>query len=267
VTADTGDLPHPDPNTPSPARIYNYLLGGSHNFAADRQAAEAITAQFPQLPEVFRAGRAFGRRSTHYLAADQGITQFLDLGSGIPAAPCVHEIAQAANPAARIAYLDIDPIAVAHARRLLADVPGTTAVHGDLRDPAAVCSSPAVREVIDFGQPVAVILSAVLHFIASDAEAASIVDRYMNAAAPGSFLVISHHADAKSEQEARARDVYRKAAQQLIPRTREQVTAFFHATELTAPGVVLSPLWRPDPGESPGHPPLYFGYVGVGRKA
>lgn len=267
MKGDAGDLPRLEPDTPSPARIYDYLLGGSYNLAADRKAAEAITAQFPQLPDVVQAGRAFVQRSTRYLATDAGITQFLDLGSGIPAVRNVHDVAKAANPAARIAYLEIDPVAVAHASRILADVPGTTAVHGDLRDPVAVCANPAVREVIDFRQPVAVILSAVLHFIADDAEAAGIVDGYMNAAAPGSSLVVSHHTDdARSNQEARAREIYTKAAQPLIPRTRDQVTTFFHATELIAPGVVLSPLWRPDSGETAQHPPLYFGYVGVGRK-
>jgi len=264
------ELPPFDPNTPSAARIYDYLLGGSHNFAADRKAGQAMIAAFPPLPQILQAGRAFVRRATRFLAVERGVTQFLDLGSGIPTVRNVHEIVRQASTATKVVYLDIDPVAVAHSRRILQDIAGVRCIHGDLREPEAVCASADIREFIDFSRPVAVILNAVLHFIADDKEAAGIVDGYLDRVVPGSYLVIGHHtAESERADEARARDIYSRAAQPLIPRTREEITGFFHATELVEPGVVLSPLWRPDPGEEPASDeqlPLYFGYAGVGRK-
>jgi S-adenosyl methyltransferase len=264
-------LPRLDANTPSAARIYDYLLGGSYNFAADRDTAQAMIAAFPALPQVLRAGRAFVRRATHFLADEQDITQFLDLGSGIPTVRNVHEIAQAVSPdEARVAYVDIDPVAVAHSRRILRGNPGAGCIQADLRDPAAVRASPDVRALIDFSRPVAVILNAVLHFIADDDEASAIVDGYMNAVTAGSYLIVGHHTGESAQpDEARAREIYTRAAQPLIPRSRAQITGFFHATTIIEPGIVLSPTWRPDPGEAAGAAgdvPRYFGYAGVGRK-
>lgn len=271
MTANDGpELPRLDANTPSPARIYDYLIGGSYNFAADRDAAQAMIAAFPPLPQVLRAGRAFVRRTTHFLASEQGVTQFLDLGSGIPTVRNVHEIAQAVSPDdTRVAYVDIDPVAVAHSHRILRGSRNATCVQADLRNPAAVCASPDIRAVIDFSRPVAVLLNAVLHFIDGDDAAAAVVDGYMSAAAPGSYLVIGHHtAESASPGEARAREIYSRTTQPLIPRSRSQIIRFFHATTIVEPGVVLTPLWRPEPGEADpaAQVPLYFGYAGVGRK-
>jgi hypothetical protein len=264
------ELPRLDPNTPSVARIYDYLLGGSYNFASDREAAQAMIAAFPPLPRVLRAVRAFVRRATYFLASEQGITQFLDLGSGIPTARNIHEIAQAVNADdTRVAYVDIDPVAVAHSHRILRGNQHVTCIQADLRNPAAVGASPEIRAVIDFSRPVAIILNAVLHFIPDDDEAAAIVDAYMSAAAPGSYLVIAHHTkESTRSDEAQAREIYTRAAQPLIPRSRSQVTGFFHGTTLVPPGVVLSENWRPEPGEvtDPADVPLYVGWVGVGRK-
>jgi hypothetical protein len=264
-----GRLPRLDANTPSPARIYDYLLGGSHNFAADRDVARDMIAAFPRLPQVFAAARAFGRRAAWYLAARQGISQFLDLGSGIPAARNIHEVVQAADPAARVAYLDVDPIAVAHSRSVLRGARQAVCVQADLRDPAAVCADPVVRSVIDFARPVAILLSSVLHFIPGDDEAARIVEGYLSAAAPGSYLVLSHYAtEGTGPGEAQAREIYSRAAQPVTGRSLAQVTAFLAATALVEPGIVLTPLWRPDPGDlgTAGEVPLHFGYAGVGRK-
>jgi hypothetical protein len=272
VTAASGaqNLPRLDANTPSAARIYDYLLGGSYNFAADRDTAQAMIAAFPALPQVLRAGRAFMRRATHFLASEQGISQFLDLGSGIPTVRNIHEIAQAVGPdETRVAYVDIDPVAVAHSRRILRGDRNATCIQGDLRDPAAVCASPEIRAIIDFSQPVAVVLNAVLHFIADDSEAAAIVDGYMSAVAAGSYLVIGHHTSESTRlDEARAREIYTRAAQPLIPRSRSEITEFFHATTIVEPGIVLTANWRPEPGDTPdaADVPLYFGYAGVGRK-
>jgi len=271
AASDGPDLPRLDANTPSAARIYDYLLGGSYNFAVDRDTAQAMITAFPQLPQVLRAGRAFVRRATHFLASEQGITQFLDLGSGIPTVRNIHEIAQAASPdGAHVAYVDIDPVAVAHSHRILRSSQGVIGIQGDLRDPAAVCASSGIRAVIDFSRPVAVILNAVLHFIADDGLAAAIVDGYMSAVPAGSYLVIGHHtSESARPDEARAREIYSRAAQPLIPRSHTQITEFFHATTLVEPGVALTPNWRPEPGETAGPAadvPPYFGYAGVGRK-
>jgi O-methyltransferase involved in polyketide biosynthesis len=260
-------LPRLDANTPTSARIHDYLLGGSHNFAVDRDTAQEMITIFPALSQVVSARRSFLRRAVRFLAAERGICQFLDLGCGIPTARNVHEIAQAVSPTARVAYVDIDPIAVAHSRSVLRGVGYATCVQGDLRDPAAIRSDPAIRAVIDFARPVAVVLSAVLHYLPGD-EAAEVVDRYLGAAAPGSYLLISHHAAESSRaDEARAMRLYGTAVAQVIPRTRTQVAAFFAGTEIVDPGVVLTPQWRPDPGESascPAEP--HFGYAALGRK-
>jgi hypothetical protein len=261
-------LPRLDANTPSSARIYDYLLGGSHNFAADRAAAQDMIAAFPALPQVLATGRAFVRRATRFLA-EQGVSQFLDLGSGIPTARNIHEVAQAVNPVARVAYVDLDPVAVAHCRSILRGVGYTTCVQGDLLDPAAIRADPAVRAVIDFAQPVAVILAAVLHFVPGDDRAARVVDGYLGAVAPGSYLVISHHSsDSDRPGEARAREIYSAAVRPLIPRSAAQVAALFGAAEIIDPGIVLTPRWRPDPAAPASPAPggqQHFGYAGVGR--
>lgn len=272
MTASGGpELPRLDANTPSAARIYDYLIGGSYNFAADRDAAQAMIAAFPALPQVLRGVRAFVRRATHFLASERGITQFLDLGSGIPTVRNIHEIAQAVSPDdARIAYVDIDPVAVAHSRRILRGSQNVTCIQADLRNTAQVCASSDIRAVIDFSRPVAVILNAVLHFIDDDTAAAAIVDDYMSAAAPGSYLVIAHHTgESARPDEASAREIYTRTTQPLIPRSRAQITEFFHATTLVPPGVVLTPQWRPEAAEEAdpaAEVPRYFGYAGVGRK-
>ena len=266
------ELPRLDANTPSSARIYDYLLGGSYNFAADREAAQSMIAAFPALPQVLRTARGFVRRAARYLASEQDVTQFLDLGSGIPTVRNVHEIVQAARGGdnARVAYVDIDPVAVAHARRILHGNHTATCVQADLRDPAAVSANPDIRAVIDFSRPVAIMLNSVLHFIADDNEANSIVDQYLAAVPAGSYLIICHHtSDSIDADEAEAREIYCRTTTPLIPRSKAQIARFFDGTTLVEPGIVLTPLWRPDPGEAPAQPgdtPLYFGYVGVGRK-
>jgi S-adenosyl methyltransferase len=259
-------LPRLDANTPSSARVQDYLLGGSHNFAVDRDAARELIAAFPALPQVLAAGRAFLRRATRFLAAEQGISQFLDLGSGIPAARNLHEVAQAVNPAARVAYVDLDPIAVAHSRSILRGTGSAACVQGDVLDPAAIRADPAVRAVIDFSRPVAIILSSVLHFVPGDDQAAAVVDGYLSAAAPGSCLLISHDASESTRpDEARAREIYGAAVRPLTPRSRAQVTALFRGTELIDPGVVPTPQWRPDAASRPAAGQLHFGYAGLGR--
>jgi SAM-dependent methyltransferase len=255
-----------DASVPSAARIFDYLLGGGHNFAADRAAAARMIQEFPELPRVILRGRGFLRRAVRYLADEQGIRQFLDLGSGIPTARNVHEVAIAHAPGARVVYVDIDPMAVTHAQSILRGRADVVCVEGDLRDPGKLLAHPKVRSVLDLSEPVGVLMSAVLHLIPGE-EAGQIVDGYMGRVAPGSCLVVVHHtSDSASEDEARAREIYIRSVRQLVPRSREEIAAFFHDLRLVDPGVVLVPLWRPDPGEELADAPAYYGYAAVGRK-
>lgn len=176
---------------PSPARVYDAQLGGAHNFEVDREVARQVAKVMPELPALLRANRSFLRRSVRFLI-EAGVTQFLDLGSGIPTVGNVHEVAQAIDPACRVAYVDIDRVAVAHGRRLLAGNPNAVARRGDLRLPETVLADPAVRATLDFGRPVAMLMVAVLHFVADADRPAEIVRRLLAEAVPGSYLVLSH---------------------------------------------------------------------------
>ena len=250
---------------PSPARMYDYFLGGYHNFEIDRKAADQATSIYPDFPLVMRVNRAFLRRAVRYLAG-QGIEQFLDIGSGIPTVGNVHEVAQRIAPDARVAYVDIDPIAVSHARALLADNPGAVALHGNLREPDRILADPALRELFDLDQPVAVLLLAVLHFVADANRPDEIIGTLRDALAPGSYLVISHGTDEGRSTEA-LEQVYRNTVTPLAMRDRAQVRALFAGFELLEPGVVWAPQWHPDQPEDVGTQPERSGsYVGVGRR-
>jgi len=230
--------------------MYDYYLGGTHNFAADRQAAEKVIALYPSVPAVARTNRAFLGRSVRFLA-DAGVRQFLDIGSGIPTAGNVHEIAQRVAPDARVVYVDIDPVAVAESREILAGNHLATAVDGDLRDPRAILDDPQVREMVDFTRPVAVVLAAVLHFVPDDAQAYGLVEELLSALPVGSHLVVSHGAAETfvlaDERTTAARAVYtRQTSTAGKPRTREEVARFFGPRcRLVAPGVTWAPDWRP----------------------
>jgi hypothetical protein len=256
-----------DISQPSPARIYDFHLGGAHNFQADRQAAEQIAAIMPELPLIMRANRAFLFRAVRFLV-DAGIRQFLDLGSGIPTAGNVHQVAQRATPGVRVVYVDVDPVAVAHSQALLTDNPTAAAVRADLRDVPTVLALPQVRELIDFRQPMAVLMVAVLHFIPDRDHPTQIVAGYRDATAPGSHLVISHAAATEDDigtlgaDEATAE--YSRTVAEATLRTRDEVTAMFDGYELVGPGVVYVDKWRPDHPQ-PGDQHLAQ-LVGMGRK-
>jgi len=256
-----------DIERPNVARIYDYHLGGSHNFAADRRAAEQIAALMPDLPLIMRANRAFLRRAVQLLA-DAGIRQYLDLGSGIPTAGNVHEIAQRAAPDARVVYVDVDPVAVAHSRALLADNPHAAAVRADLRDVATVLGLPEVCDLIDFAEPVAILMLAVLHFVPDRDDPAGIVAGYLQACAPGSHLVISHAAaadtDSAPQGAAAATAAYSRTVAETTLRTREQVAGLMVGVDLVPPGVVYVNEWRPDPDDRPERRLAQL--VGMGRK-
>ncbi len=253
-------LPEVDPEQPSVARIYDYWLGGSQNFAADRDVARRTAQALPHLPAAAWANRAFLRRVVRHLVAELGVTQLLDLGSGVPTVGNVHEVAAAANPEARTVYVDIDPVAVAHARALLADTPTAQAILADLRRPETVLAHPLLRESLDFSRPVAVLMFAVLHFVAKDAEAGAIVRGFMDAAAPGSYLALSHgapdRADPGTQQEA-ARAYAQRTGVPYVSRTPERIAAWLTGFQIQPPGLVPIDEWHPEPGAEARHATLY----------
>jgi hypothetical protein len=198
--AEWAALPEVDYRRPSPARIYDFWLGGDHNFAADREIGQRVLDAMPMIRPTAWSNRAFLRRLVHNLVTDYGVTQFLDLGSGVPTAGNVHEIAQTLDPRCRIVYVDIDPVAVAHSRHILAGNAGARVVHADLRRPDQVLDSEPVHDLLDFDQPVAILLISVLHFIADHDDPAGIVRDYTSRLAPGSYLGLSHGIPAPNNQ-------------------------------------------------------------------
>jgi S-adenosyl methyltransferase len=247
-TAADQDRPVPfDTSVAHIARVYNYWLGGKDNFAADREAGDQALAVNPGLQADVRANRAFLARAVRYLAGEAGITQFLDIGTGIPTENNTHEVAQAIAPAARIVYVDNDPVVLTHARALLTSSPqGATAyIDSDLRDTTAILRQAAAA--LDFTQPIAVMLIAILHLIGDGDDPYGIVTRLMDAVPPGSYLAISHPAgDIEAGQMASAaRRVNRLMAQQVTLRSQDAVTRFFGGLQVVEPGIVQPPRWRP----------------------
>jgi hypothetical protein len=238
-----------DLERPSPARIYDYHLGGFHNFAADRKAAEQITAIMPELPLIMRENRSFLRRAVRVLV-DAGIRQFLDLGSGIPTVGNVHEIAQRAAPGSHVVYVDVDPVAVAHAQALLSGNGDAAVVRADLRDVHAVLAGSEVRSLVDFSQPVGVLMVSVLHFVPDRDDPAGIVARYRDAVPAGSYLVLSHAAASEDDRAPAGADEagaeYSRSVSELTMRTKAQVTGLFDGFDLIDPGVVYVTQWHPE---------------------
>ena len=251
-------LPEIDPEKPSPARIYDFWLGGSQNFAVDRQVGQRAIDALPGLQAGVRANRAFLGRVVHHLA-EHGVTQFLDLGSGVPTIGNVHEAARYVNPTARVVYVDIDPVAIAHARALLAKVDGVEAILADLRQPENVLTHPLVRETLDLTAPIAVLMNAVMHFIPDAEHPDQIVRAYTDRAAPGSYIAISHgtHNPAqRREVETLVNDYQRSTGVQIISRDAEQIAAWLAGLDIQPPGIVTIDQWHPDT-EDPHFVPLY----------
>ncbi|MEU6406581.1 SAM-dependent methyltransferase [Streptomyces sp. NPDC046985] len=257
-----------DPGKASVARMYDAMLGGEHNFAIDREAVAAFTAIDPQVRTLARANRAFLGRAVRFLV-DAGVRQFIDLGSGIPTQGNVHEVAQAACPGAKVVYVDNDPVAVAHSEALLADNPDATIVAADIRDPAGVLSSPQVGKLLDFEQPVAVLMITILHFITPDQDPAGIVAAFRDALPADSWLALTHATDEdRPDTAAAVGQLYRdRATSPVTARSHGEIAALFDGFDLVDPGLVYVPLWRPDPlDEVPENPSRYWVYAGVGRK-
>ncbi len=253
-----------DTTVAHPARVYDYWLGGKDNFAVDREAAEEVLRARPAIRLNVRANRAFLARSVRYLAGEAGVRQFLDIGTGIPSANNTHEVAQSVDPEARVVYVDNDPIVLAHARALLTSSSGATAyVDADLRDTAAILDRAA--STLDLGQPVAVMLIAVLHLIPDADDPWAIVARLMRAVPPGSHLVISHPAsDVEAPSAAQAASRYNElVASPMRRRSKEEVGRFFTGLDAVEPGLVQLHQWRPA-GSDPVAPSS--GYGGVASK-
>ncbi|MFI8961775.1 SAM-dependent methyltransferase [Streptomyces sp. NPDC053493] len=259
-----------DISVPSVSRMYDFYLGGSHNFEVDREAARKAMEFLPGLPKIMQANRAFMRRAVRHAVAD-GVTQFLDIGSGIPTFGNVHEIAQAATDEARVVYVDHDPVAVAHSRAVLDGDDRSAVVAADLRKPREILHSREVAELLDLDRPVALLLVAVLHFLEDDDEPADAVAELLDALAPGSLLVLTHAAHegipATEDRTGGVVDVYRDIRNPLVMRSRDEIARFFDGTELLEPGLVPMPLWRPDSPDEEEDPYAFSGFAGVGRKA
>jgi len=246
------------------ARVYNYWLGGKDNYAADRAAGDAAIAANPDIVTSVRANRAFLARTVRYLAAEAGIRQFLDIGTGIPSANNTHEVAQAIAPDSRVVYVDNDPVVLAHARALLTSTSegATSYIDADLRDTEAILAQAA--DSLDFSKPVAVMLIAVLHMIGDDQDPAGIITKLMAAVPPGSYLALSHVAsDINPEKQAEAARRYNERAyDKQNHRDLGQVTALFAGLEIVEPGVVVVQQWRPDSDAEASTPSAMWGAVG-----
>jgi trans-aconitate methyltransferase len=237
---------------PHPARVYDYLLGGKDNYAADRAAADEGLRANPNSLIPPRQNRAFLRRAVRYLVAEAGISQFLDIGTGIPTSPNVHEIAQAANPRARVVYVDNDPIVLSHARALLTSgLDGKTAyIDADLRAVDLILGSPELRDTLDLSQPVALMLIAVLHFVPDHDDPNGLVGRLLAALPSGSYLALSHlTGDFDPAAWAGVAAVFKRSGVTMQVRPKPDVERFFAGLDLIEPGVVSLPRWRPDPVE------------------
>jgi S-adenosyl methyltransferase len=232
---------------PSAARMYDYYLGGHHNLAIDREAAERAIAIYPGFPLIMQVNRAFLRRAVQFLVA-QGIDRILDIGSGIPTVGNIHQIAQQVNPRAQVVYVDIDPVAVAQSTALLQDDPAANIIHADVREPEVILDHPWVRDLIAPGQPVGLILAFVLHFVADDEQAMAVVGRLRDALPPGSYVVITHGTAEHMPQDTFERLVrlYKNTSQPVRIRSRADIERFFGGLELVDPGLVYVPMWRPE---------------------
>jgi len=264
-------VPDIDTTKAHPARMYDYLLGGKDHFKADRDAIAGLLRAVPTARTGARENRAFLGRAVRYLVAEAGIRQFLDIGTGLPTANNVHEVAQSIAPESRIVYVDNDPIVLSHARALLTSHPaGRTAfIEADLHDPDALLRHPEVREALDFGQPVALMLVAVLHFFPDDEDPAKIVSTLREALSPGSYLAASHTTADFNDPAAAADAVHavHRAGLRFQPRTAEEFTRLaFAGLQIVEPGVVPVSEWHREPGNLRPLPTEVGYYGGVARK-
>lgn len=264
MSSDTGFESGPaiDPSVANIARVYDYMLGGKDNFAADRLLGDQLMAAFPNSSWIAKQNRVFVGRAVRFVAM-QGMDQFLDVGSGLPTMENVHEVARRVNPDATVVYVDNDPIALAHANALLAKSDGVAAILGDVREPAKILAEVSDHGLLDLTRPFVVLLGAILHFITNDEDPAGIVRVFADAMPSGSYLILSHGTrDLRPEESARATKMYRAAASPLVLRSKREITELFSGFELVEPGMACISQWRAsEPPEM--EDPVY---AGVGRK-
>jgi S-adenosyl methyltransferase len=261
-------LPWPgfDPNIPNIARVYDCLLGGKDNFAADRQAAARLLEAVPGAAVAARENRAFLGRAVRFLAEEAGIRQFLDIGAGLPSARAVHEIVRGCVPMARVVYADHDPVVIRHVDALIGGALNVAAVQADLRQPCALLAQATMSRRIDLAEPIAILLVAVLHFLDDSDDPWAVVNFLKDQIAPGSYVAISHvtddHIPAGAAQQAR--QAYQGASAPGVPRTWGHIARFFGGLDLVSPGLVKVSAWRPGRIGAPPGPALF--YAGIGRK-
>jgi hypothetical protein len=265
-----GARPEIDTSKPHPARMYDYYIGGKNHFAADRALADKALASWPAGRIGLRENRKFLGRAVKYLAAEAGIRQFLDIGSGLPATNNVHEVAQRIAPSARVAYIDNDPMVISHAQALLTSSPeGRTAyLQADLRSPERIVACPRLREVLDFSQPIALMLIAVLHFLRDEDKPDEVIGTLLDALPPGSYLAASHMSmEHDPVSMSGGQQAYLDAGITMHARDSDQFARMvFPGLEMVPPGVVLVSEWRPD-SRAPRPTPAEVGcYGGIGRK-
>jgi hypothetical protein len=256
-----------DLERPSAARVYDYYLGGSHNFAVDRAMAQEALRIMPDMPQIMQANRAFLRRSVRYLV-ERGIDQFIDIGSGIPTVGNVHEVAQDANPDARVLYVDMDPVAVAHSRAILAGNPNAGIVQADVRRPDELFHSDQLARLIDPDRPVGVLMMALLHFIDDADDPDGLVAGLRDRVPEGSYLALSHACHGgQPEKTAAIEALYSRSPNPMTFRSQPRVEEFFKGFSLVDPGVVYLTMWRPDPtAPADPHAERISGFGGVGLK-
>jgi SAM-dependent methyltransferase len=273
VTADEPIPPGVDATTPSIARVYDFMVGGKDNFAIDRMAARRALEIMPDAQEAGRACRAFLRRVVRYLAAEQGIRQFLDIGSGLPTQTNVHQVAHDVDPTARVVYVDNDPMVLVHGRALLAEAGTSTIIDGDIREPGKILEHPVVREYLDFSQPVGLLLLSVLHHLHDSEDPGRIAAALRDALPPGSHLAIIHFWDPAGEHpevSAKVHDAERVFNETLGTgrwRRRAEIEAYFGDFELVEPGLVPLAEWRPGAEAEAEQKDSYYTMIGgVARK-
>jgi hypothetical protein len=256
-----------DLSRPSAARLYDYYLGGAHNFGVDRELARKVLALFPDGAVIAQANRAFLHRVVRFML-DAGIRQFVDIGSGIPTSGNVHEVAQQAAPEAKVLYVDNDPVAVAHSELILAGNENAAVLRADFRRPEEILRAPVLGELLDLSQPVGILLIALLHFVSEDDRPADTIGALRDLVAPGSYLAISHGTgESRPAEAAGIAELYRATTTPITYRSRNQVTALFDGWDVIDPGVVWAPQWRPDwPDDVPEDPAALMVVGGVGRK-
>jgi len=264
-------VPEIDTSVPHEARMYDYWLGGKDNYPADRALGDLFREKIPTISAMARANRAFMRRVVRHLAAEAGIRQFLDIGTGIPTEPNVHQISQSIDPTCRVLYVDKDPLVLAHARALMSSTPeGRTAfVLGDLLDPDEILASPQVRDVLDLRRPVALLLVAILMYFDPEQgeDPYPLVRRLVDALPSGSYVAITHPTgDFDPEPVQAVHEVAKAGGITMLPRSREQVTAFLDGLELVDPGVSPVAAWRPDPADTPVDPHSAWYWGALARK-